>query len=117
MKYNVTIYSCNAIRFVCTCFPLKFSFSEYIQLCIDGGDKISLIITDYNHPGHNGFEFAKVVRNITAGYDRIPVLMLTMVDYYDMPAHPPGINHKDLVTKYMGKASSAKEILEFIRSI
>ena len=54
---------------------------EYVSNCIDNNKTIDLIITDFNHPGLNGLEFAYAVRKIEEiSTKRIPILFITLVD-------------------------------------
>ena len=52
----------------------------YVTNCILKNQKIDLLITDFNHPGLNGYEFAKAVRSIerSHGKGQMPILLLTM---------------------------------------
>lgn len=60
-------------------FPENDSAINYIHFCFGIGKPINLIITDYNHPGQNGFEFAKAVRELEKQFGkRVPLIMLTM---------------------------------------
>lgn len=48
-------------------------------------EQIDLIITDINHPGLNGYEFAKKVRLGEAKYgSRIPIVVVSMVASYEV---------------------------------
>jgi len=48
-------------------------------------EQIDLIITDINHPGLNGYEFAKKVRLEEVKYgSRIPILVVSIVASYDI---------------------------------
>lgn len=51
----------------------------FINECFQKRKRIDLIITDYNHPGDNGFVFAKKIRELERTFFvRTPIIMLTM---------------------------------------
>ncbi len=89
---------------------------KYIENSITNGDKISLVVTDYKHPGIDGCEFADLIRIATKDQYHIPVLLLTMMDYYSIPAISIGCRG-NIITKYLPKHSSAKKIVTFIKSL
>ena len=113
-----------------TCINHKFSHVElisfgdtneafyYVINSILKNKKIDLLITDINHPGLNGYEFAKAIRNIERwhGSQLIPILILTMV--------PKGVSmidqgfkdglFDDHLTKDVDAEIIANSILKFI---
>ncbi|MBA2745121.1 MAG: response regulator transcription factor [Flavisolibacter sp.] len=53
---------------------------EYILQSLEDAAFIDLVITDFNHPGINGYEFSKKVKVIAKDYGvQIPVLSVSMV--------------------------------------
>ena len=53
---------------------------EFIEACLETGNNPSLVITDYNHPGLNGYEFARAIRKLEIDYGvYIPILLFSMV--------------------------------------
>ena len=59
---------------------------RYIMNSIDINSPIDVIITDYNHMGLTGYEFALAIRNYEASHSNnspIPIILLSFVD----PAH------------------------------
>ena len=85
---------------------------EYVQHCLVCNKKIDCIITDYNHLGDNGLEFAKAVRTIEKEYNlHIPIMMLTMrEDVLLKQAATDGI-----LDVYFTKDFSCEEIVNFMR--
>jgi DNA-binding NarL/FixJ family response regulator len=54
---------------------------EFIEACLETGNRPNLVITDYNHPGLNGYEFAKAIRKLEIDYGvYIPILLFSMMD-------------------------------------
>ena len=55
---------------------------EYVTYCLNGNEKLDLIITDMKHPGLNGIDFSKAVRKMALVYkQKIPILFIDV--YYD----------------------------------
>jgi DNA-binding NarL/FixJ family response regulator len=90
---------------------------EYIADAYKAGTTISLIVTDFNHPGLNGYEFAEQVRVIEKNQGfRTPILLLSMVPG-DHPKAKDGITD-GVFDFYLPKSANAEEIREIVhRSI
>jgi CheY-like chemotaxis protein len=56
---------------------------NFIQARLASEKPVDLVITDINHPGLNGYEFAKIVKMLQDDYHsfRIPVIALSVVGY------------------------------------
>ena len=84
---------------------------EYVQKCLVCENKIDCIITDYNHQGDNGLEFAKAVRTIEKEYNcHMPIIMLTM--RHDELLKQAAID--GLLDAYFTKDITCEEITTFI---
>jgi CheY-like chemotaxis protein len=61
---------------------------KYVYNSIESNSKIDVIITDFNHPGMNGFDFSLSVRALesSASYFKpIPIILLSFTDpYYEL---------------------------------
>ncbi len=92
-------------------FSDNASALENVQHCLVINKKIDCIITDYNHPGDNGLEFAKAIRTIEKEYNcHIPIMMLTMRgDILLKQAESDGI-----LDAYFTKDIPCEEITSFI---
>ena len=54
----------------------------YIETSFLINNTVDIIITDYNHPGLDGYEFARAVKVLEIKYERsykLPVLMVSMI--------------------------------------
>ena len=72
-----------------------------------------IVITDYNHPGGNGLEFAHEVKSLAEKHGvKIPILMVTMVEMKSILSE--GLENSPL-DGYLTKAASTDEILELIQ--
>ena len=61
---------------------------DYIETSFEIDNPVDIIITDYNHPGMKGYEFAVGVKVLELKYQRkykIPVLMISMAGTYFHP--------------------------------
>ncbi len=84
---------------------------EYVQHCLVINKRIDCIITDYNHPGNNGLEFAKAVRTIEKDYNcHIPIMMLTMRDDVLLKQ----VESEGILDVYFTKDVSSEAISSFI---
>ena len=73
-----------------------------------------LIITDYNHPGDNGLEFAYEIKSLAEEHGvKIPVIMVTMVQKDIILSK--GLDDSPL-DGFFNKSESAETILDFIRT-
>lgn len=79
---------------------------EYVINCFENIQLLDLIITDINHPGLNGIDFSKAVREKEKSLKKIPIIFITMIDTEDII--------KDAETipfiKYLSKCSWCEEI-------
>ena len=54
---------------------------KYVSECLKNNIPLDLIITDMRHPGLNGIDFSKAVREVELEYNRkIPILGIDMYD-------------------------------------
>lgn len=103
---NILITSINEYYASLDCITKRF------QIC----EKIDLIITDFNHPGPNGYEFAKAVKELVKEYKVFtPILLLTFVSG-DEPIVLRGIEEK-IFDKYLPKSAGGDEIIAAIKSL
>ena len=60
----------------------------YIETSFQINNTVDIIITDYSHPGLNGYEFACAVKDLEIKYGRtykLPVLMISMTASFFHP--------------------------------
>lgn len=82
---------------------------QYINNSILLGAPIDLLITDFNHPGLHGYEFALEVRRLCQeAFEYIPILLISMAGL-DKEGILKGIE-EHLFDKYLPKSSSSEEI-------
>ena len=75
---------------------------------------IDLLITDYNHPGINGLELARIVKALAARFDvRIPILMITMRVEKSLVEEPQKPN--PVIDKFFGKNVEGVEIMDYLK--
>lgn len=87
---------------------------EYVSNCIDNNKPIDLIITDFNHPGLNGLEFAYAVRKTEKiSTKRIPILFITLVDNKSLKINIEKIPF----SKYLCKIAYCTEINSAIENL
>ena len=89
------------------------AFDAFLE-SIKAWEPIDLIITDMNHMGQNGYEFAKAIRAFESSYlIRTPILLLTMQG----PNRSELVQQmlqENLVDAYLPKSASSEEIIETI---
>ncbi len=86
---------------------------EFIKNEINAKRKIDLIITDINHPGLKGNEFAKAVKDYERLSDNtihIPILIISMVEEKNFPE----LRADKIVEAYFTKATEVQEIVDCI---
>lgn len=90
---------------------------EFIESFILKGNKIDLVITDFIHPGPNGYEFATNIRalEIKTAVQPIPIVLLTMIDKTDRLIIK-GLKTK-IFTSYQSLAGPEEEILQTFRNL
>lgn len=75
-------------RFLFIRFQHPDACLKYVYNSIDSNSKIDVIITDFNHPGMNGFDFSLSVRSIESSnsyHKEIPIILLSFTDpYYEL---------------------------------
>lgn len=105
-RRNFKVYSINAYD----------SALSYISDCLDGKISIDVVITDFNHPGPNGYEFATEVKHIANlhGY-KLPVLLLTM-STIENPRIVKGLEDGTF-DYHLTKEANAKDIIETVESL
>jgi CheY-like chemotaxis protein len=110
------LYSKSIQHIITTAFPgINYrSFKDvwmalqFIMARIERGKTIDLIITDFNHPGINGYRFAKLVREMERGTN-IPIILLTMMNSQN---HLIQEGQKEMLfNSYLHKSSSGEDIL------
>ncbi len=102
--------------------PELFGFSDgdeaydFIKTEITANRKIDLIITDINHPGLKGNQFANAIRDYEKLFNNaihIPILIISMVEEKNFPE----LRADKIVDAYFTKATEVKEIVDCIRNI
>ena len=100
-------------------FYLHFTFPadalRYITNCSDCDEKIDLVVTDFNHPGIDGYHFAREVRDIQKNSLRSQVLMLTMAGP-EKELIARGIGER-CFDHYFQKSAESAEIAEYVRRV
>ncbi len=88
---------------------------QFIRECYGANIRIDLIITDYNHPGPNGFVFGQEVRKLQ-GEMRVktPILLFTMCNNSSLLT---ATANEDVFDGYLLKAASAEELLGFVKEV
>jgi DNA-binding NarL/FixJ family response regulator len=80
---------------------------KYVSFCMNNKHTLDLIITDINHPGLNGLDFANAVRLIEKDFiNNIPIIFITMVDDQSIVTK----FEKIPFTKHLIKTSPCEEI-------
>ena len=77
---------------------------------------IDLVITDINHPGINGIEFLKELRNfeVLQHSARIPAIVISMVELERLPAlSQPG----SMIDGYFPKAAEPEDVVQCMEDI
>lgn len=70
-------------RFLFVRFQHPDACLKYVFNSIESNSKIDLIITDFIHPGMNGYDFSLSVRSIESSYSYfkpIPIILLSFTD-------------------------------------
>jgi response regulator RpfG family c-di-GMP phosphodiesterase len=87
-----------------------------IQAGLESGNPVDLVITDFNHFGISGYQFACEIRKIEQHFDfRIPILLLTM-----MQPHTPDIKAgivEKVFDAYFTKAVESDVFLKAVRKL
>ena len=96
------------------CFQETGRALRYIENSIEEDCPIDLIITDLNHPGLNGYGFARQIRFMEQQHSRkTPILLLTM-STEDHPLVVQGLKEK-VFDFYLPKYSSVEEISRVVQ--
>ena len=87
---------------------------RYIKNSFDNNCKIDLIITDYNHPGINGYQFAKEVRALEKLHNKkTPIFLISFCE--KSMTEPIQIGLAEGVFNYcLGKNAEVPDILHAI---
>ena len=92
-----------------------YSALKYISDCFYKNIQIDLVITDFNHPGPNGYVFANEVKHIARMHDKdLPVILLTM-STIENPIIVQGLE-ENIFNTHLTKVSDSPEIIEAIDS-
>ena len=99
-------------------FIQGFQYSDeaflYVKKCLDLNQSVDLIITDLNHPGQNGYEFAKSIRRYECSFFiRIPILLLSMCSPKYSDLAQKGLDER-LFDWNLTKNASREEIWEVV---
>ena len=98
-------------------FPGPDEALKYIKACHETRKPIDLVITDFNHPGMNGFHFANQVRHseLRYGLNRTPIVLLSMTSV-ENELVKEGLEKK-IFTKYFPKSVTKEELLAYVESL
>jgi DNA-binding NarL/FixJ family response regulator len=117
------LFSNSVEKLIQTSFPqvnyIHFKLPEdclgYISDAYKTETTIRLIITDFNHPGLNGYHFAKHMRDFEKDISiRTPILLLTMAGENDQKVRK-GFR-ENVFDFYLPKNASGQEISNIIQS-
>lgn len=87
---------------------------QYVADSLNDKKTIDLIITDIIHPGMDGIEFAKAVRELeNHSNKKIPILFITMIDDKGFQQKAKAIGQ----VKYLLKNAQGKEIIAAINEL
>jgi DNA-binding NarL/FixJ family response regulator len=103
--------SCSIIGFANSAEALT-----YIRNGFQNNDEINLIITDLRHPGLNGYEFSKEVKNIANDYGKRTSILLLCIDSEPNQIIKKGLEEK-IFDKHLSLSSSSDEIIGFCKSV
>ena len=96
-------------------FPSNDKALNRLNALLTNNERLDLIITDFNHLGSNGLEFAQDAKLVYEKYGaKIPIIMVTMRQKGDVITN--GLKGSPL-DGFLSKASSADDILELIRTL
>ena len=90
-------------------------FTAYVFNCLDKGEPIDLIITDFMHPGPNGYELAKAIRDYEQNFDRRTAILLLTI-YEQIPGILLGLK-ENVFDKYISLQEDEGILLEYICSV
>lgn len=93
-----------------------YSALKFISDCFENNIQIDAVITDLNHPGPSGYDFAGEVKHIAhMNNKRIPVILLTMA-IGDNPRVLKGLE-ESVFDKHLTKEADSPVIIETIESL
>lgn len=96
-------------------FPSNDIALTRLKALLVNKERPDLIITDFNHLGGNGLEFAQAVKLLCKKYGvRIPIVMVTMRQEKD--TIPDGLEGSPL-DGFLGKNSDSDTILDLIKTL
>lgn len=89
------------------------AFATIVKGIIDD-QQPDLFITDFSHPGLNGYEMCKAIRSFERGLNRkpMPIMLLTM-HLEDMSLIQEGLK-EGLFTKYLSLGSPAEALMSIV---
>lgn len=98
--------------------PLNEYYSglNYISECLEKNVEIDVVISDFNHPGPNGYEFALEAKRIAKTYGKeLPVILLSMSNL-ENPKIVKGLE-EEVFNKHLTKEANSDEIIKTIESL
>lgn len=89
---------------------------DHIVNSINNGEIIDVFITDYNHPGMNGYNLSKSIRELENKNNCKPmqILLLTMVSN-SVPEIRSGLK-EDIFNAYLSILAKDDQILDFVKN-
>jgi DNA-binding NarL/FixJ family response regulator len=89
---------------------------QYVNNSLSLKEPIDLIITDFNHPGLNGYEFAVAIRRLCLEASvHIPILLISMAGL-DKEGIAKGME-EHVFDKYLSKSSTVDEVIAGITEL
>jgi DNA-binding NarL/FixJ family response regulator len=97
-------------------FTDSASCMQYVKNSLSLEVRIDLIITDFNHPGLNGYEFSAAIRRLCEeALVYIPILLLTMAGLEKQEISKGLQDH--VFDKYLPKNSSSEIVIASIMEL
>jgi len=89
-------------------------FTQAVFSCLNKGEKIDLIITNYTYPDLNCYELTKTIREYEQHYNtHTPILLFTM--YEQIPEILQGLKEK-VFDKYISLNEEEGILIDYIKS-
>ena len=101
------------------CYYLYFNKTgtafRYLVNSIEAGNSPDLLITDFAHPGLNGYEFSKSIRQLEKLLNRKPMQILLLTIYSSkLPVISKGLK-ENVFTDYLSLNNSQERVVEFVK--
>jgi hypothetical protein len=94
-------------------FDTVWKALDYIIKCSENSIPISLVVSDFNHPGINGYRFARMVKDILGKHTPVMILSMTSIDNRFVKR---GLE-ENVIDFYLEKSSQIDTIVAKLNSI